>query len=155
MYQIRKIQNYTTYLCSDVVTLDPEKFRDLSYPYKGETEEDFLNYINGLDDDIIYDLLKELDKETMEQFKLITPDYINWKEYYNSNWDEDNSQFQIGEKDETYRKTGGFNPNSHFLLQIQINEQRSFVFFNILVYDSKKLFKMKKIIYKYKIRINE
>lgn len=38
-YQIRKVEKYWVKRQSEVVELDPEKFRDLSIPYVGNSEE--------------------------------------------------------------------------------------------------------------------
>ena len=46
MYQIRKCERYTSCSSSEAANLDPEKFKKLSVPFEGETEEDFLNYIS-------------------------------------------------------------------------------------------------------------
>jgi len=46
MYQIRLVEEKTIVQSSEVVTLDPQKFRNLSIPFEGEDEADFLKYIN-------------------------------------------------------------------------------------------------------------
>jgi hypothetical protein len=62
MYQIRKCQTWTVTSKTQTATLDPEKFRNLSTPYEGDSEEDFVNYVSGLYLDDIYE---ELDEETI------------------------------------------------------------------------------------------
>jgi len=105
MYQIRKCERVTSYLCSEVVTLDPEKFKNLSIPFEGETEEDFLNYIsqNTYEFDDIWD---EIDEETQEQLvSLLEPEMT---EYSNSTWKGEESWHESGRVDENWTNTGGF-----------------------------------------------
>ena len=40
MYQIRKCERVTICYCSEVANLDPEKFKNISIPFEGESEED-------------------------------------------------------------------------------------------------------------------
>ena len=104
MYQIRKCQEIVTYLSSPISTVDPEKFRNLSTPYSGNSEQEFLEYLNDLDIDDIYD---ELDEDTaIELSSFYNPE--EWEEYYNSTNKGENSWFEIGESNEEWRKTGGF-----------------------------------------------
>lgn len=105
MYQIRKCERYTSWQCSEVATLDPEKFKTLSIPFEGETEEDFLNYIseNTWDFEEIWD---ELDEETQDQLNSILDP--SWTEYSNSAYKFEDSWHESGKIDETWTKTGGF-----------------------------------------------
>lgn len=48
MYQIRKCQTYSVTSKTQTANLDPEKFRNLSTPYEGDSEEEFVNYISGI-----------------------------------------------------------------------------------------------------------
>ena len=45
MYQLRKCETYSVTRQTAVATLDPEKFRNISVPYEGDSEEEFVNYI--------------------------------------------------------------------------------------------------------------
>lgn len=111
-YQIRKVEQYTVWQATEVASLDPEDFKNLEEnPYTGETEEDFLKYIaefvgncrsDGFPDDLDSSVADELDKMV---------ENVNWKEYYNSSWDGEESWYQSGEVDESYGKTGGFKIN--------------------------------------------
>ena len=105
MYQIRKCERYTSWQCSEVATLDPEKFKTLSIPFEGETEEEFLNYIseNTWEFDEIWD---ELDEETQNQLSSILDP--SWTEYSNSAYKFEDSWHELGKGDETWTKTGGF-----------------------------------------------
>ena len=50
MIELRRCEKYTVYRSTETIKLDPEKFRNLEgYPYTGETDEDFLNYLNDSD----------------------------------------------------------------------------------------------------------
>ena len=104
MYQLRKGQNYRVYIVTQVANLDPEKFRNLSTPYEGDSEEEFVNYISGLYLDDIYE---ELDEETISELDKFF-DNVEWEEWYNSAWDGEESWFDIGEENPEYRRTGGF-----------------------------------------------
>lgn len=104
MYQIRKCQTYSVTSKTKTAFLDPEKFRNLSIPYEGDSEEDFVNYISEL---YIDDIYEELDEETLIELNKFYDD-IEWEEWYNSAWDGEESWFDIGEENEEYRRTGGF-----------------------------------------------
>jgi len=105
MYQIRKCERYTCCQSTEVANLDPEKFRDLSVPFEGESEEDFLSYIesNRWELEEIYE---ELDEETLSELnKLWDP---SWTEYYNSAYRFEDSWHELGSVDETWTKNGRF-----------------------------------------------
>ena len=105
MYQIRKCERYTSYLSSEVASLDPEKFRNLSVPFDGGTEEDFLNYISQNQYEL-EEIYEEIDEETMMELqKIWSPE---WTEYSNSAWKFEDSWHELGKVDETWTKTGGF-----------------------------------------------
>ena len=109
-YQIRKCEAYTVCQSTEVVELDPKKFKKLeNNPYTGETEEDFLNYIAEFANTCRYEgVPDDLDDNTKQEILKLTDD-ANWTEYHNSAWDGEQSWYQLGEADEKYRKTGGFN----------------------------------------------
>jgi len=104
MYQIRKCQTWTVTSKTQTATLDPEKFRNLSTPYEGDSEEEFVNYISGIYLDDIYE---ELDEETISELDKFF-DNVEWEEWYNSAWDGEESWFDIGEENPEFRRTGGF-----------------------------------------------
>ena len=100
MYQIRKCLQYNAIQTTDVITLDPNSFKNLGdYSYNGNSEEDFLNYINELDVYEIYDLI---DVETRDQLMKIHEE-ADWTEIYNSAWDRESSWLEIGKKDSDYK----------------------------------------------------
>jgi len=112
-YQIRKVEEVTSWSSSEVATLDPKKFKKLKEnPFTGETEQEFLKYIeefvnNSRCDGLPYDL----DDNTADEIRKISED-IKWTEFNNSAMSYENSWFQIGEVDKDYYKTGEF--NAHF-----------------------------------------
>lgn len=105
MYQIRKCERVTICYCSEPVTLNPDKFRNLSVPFEGETEEDFLNYISESKYDF-EDIWDEFDVETQEQLVYFLEPEMT--EYANSAWKFEDSWHESGRVDETWTKTGGF-----------------------------------------------
>ena len=111
-YQILKVEEITIWQATEVAELDPESFKNLEdNPYTGSTEEEFLNYIrkfinncrwDGVPSDIDTDVADELDKMI---------ENVKWTEYANSCEKGETSWFQSGEKNEEYRRTGGFKVN--------------------------------------------
>ena len=53
--QIRKCERVTSYNTSGVANLNPDDFRNISIPFEGETDEEFLTYLN----ENIYELVKD------------------------------------------------------------------------------------------------
>ena len=104
MYQIRKCQTYSVTSKTQTANLDPEKFRNLSTPYEGDSEEEFVNYISGIYLDDIYE---ELDEETISELDKFF-DNVEWEEWYNSAWDGEESWFDIGEDNDEWQRTGKF-----------------------------------------------
>ena len=105
MYQIRKCERYTSWQMTEVANLDPEKFRKLSVPFEGESEEDFLSYIESNRWEL-EETYEELDEETLSELnKLWDP---SWTEYYNSAYRFEDSWHELGSVDETWTKNGRF-----------------------------------------------
>ena len=105
MYQIRKCERVTTVSHSGTALLDPENFRNISIPYEGSTEEEFLQYLeeNRYELDEIWE---EIDEDTMTELnKLWEPE---WTEYDNSAWHGEESWLELGEPNPEYSKYGGF-----------------------------------------------
>lgn len=110
MYQIRKCQSITIVSKTQTANLDPEKFRNLSVPYEGNSEEEFVNYINELDFGQLYeenDISAELDQQSVLELNKFYED-AQWEEWYNSAFDAEESWLEIGEEDVTFRRSGGF-----------------------------------------------
>lgn len=111
-YQIRKVEEITIWQATEVAELDPEAFKNLEEnPYTGNSEEEFLNYIqefintcrwDGFPNDLDPDATDELDKLV---------ENVQWTQYANSCEKGETSWYQSGEKNEEYRKTGGFKIN--------------------------------------------
>lgn len=101
-YQIRKRENVTCYLASEIVELDDEAFRNLeNNPYTGNSEEEFLNYIAGLD---TWDgLPDDLEGDQYDQLDKVKGESIDMKEFANSAHKYENSWFEIGKKSEKYK----------------------------------------------------
>ena len=52
-------ETYSITRQTNTINLDPEKFRHISVPYEGNSEEDFVKYIAELD---FYEINSELDE---------------------------------------------------------------------------------------------
>jgi len=103
--QIRKCERVTVYNTTEVANLNPDDFRNLSVPFEGEGDEEFLAYLedNKWELEEIYE---EIDEDVLNELnKLWEPE---WTEYSNSAWDGEDSWLESGQEDESYRKTGGF-----------------------------------------------
>jgi hypothetical protein len=77
--EIRKCESITNHYVGEVANLDPEKFRNISKPYEGNSDQEFLDYIHKLGWEI-ENILDELDEETKEEgYKLVgAPEKIVW-----------------------------------------------------------------------------
>jgi hypothetical protein len=109
MYQIRKCERVTINYCSGVANLEPEKFKKISIPFEGETEEEFLNYISQNTWEF-GDIWNEFDEETQNQLDVLLEPEMT--EYANSSWKGEDSWHELGRVDESWTKTGGFEVNN-------------------------------------------
>ena len=109
MYQIRKCERVTINYCSGVANLEPEKFKKISIPFEGETEEEFLNYISQNTWEF-GDIWDEFDEETQNQLDVLLEPEMT--EYANSAWKGEDSWHELGRVDESCTKTGGFEVNN-------------------------------------------
>ena len=103
--QIRKCERVIVYNTTEVANLNPEDFKTISIPFEGETDEEFLSYLeeNKWDFEEIWE---EFSEETLSELnKLWEPE---WTEYSNSAWKGEESWLEGGEVNEEYTKTGGF-----------------------------------------------
>lgn len=106
-YQLRKRENVTCYLASEVVELDEDAFRQLSEnPYTGNSPQDFLKYIADMD--ISNGTPYELDMEQTEALQKLRGDEVRMEEFSNSAQNCEDSWLELGQKDEEYVKYGGF-----------------------------------------------
>lgn len=104
MLQIRRCEIFTIHQASEVANLDPERFRNLSVPYEGETDKEFLEYLHNRYD--LEEIWDEIDSESQNELtKLWEPD---WREYYNSAWKYEESWYESGKVNDVWTKTGGF-----------------------------------------------
>ena len=103
--QIRKCERVTVYNTTEVANLNPDDFRNLSVPFEGEGDEEFLAYLedNKWELEEIYE---EIDEDVLNELnKLWEPE---WTEYSNSAWNGEDSWLESGETNESHTKTGGF-----------------------------------------------
>ena len=111
-YQIRKVEEITIYRCTNVVELDDKKFKKLSEdPYTGTTAEDFANYLADKNFEELSIVMEDICPKTAEKLMEIVEG--GWEEYASSLDKYSNIHLQVGEKDESYRKTGGFRVDEH------------------------------------------
>jgi hypothetical protein len=112
MYQIRKCVTYTLVDATEVSNLNPEHFRNLSVPYEGNSEEEFLEYLDDNQYEF-YELSGELEeqgfKETAEELDKIG-DGSDYTTISNSAIKGEESWLELGEKDEKATKWGEFSP---------------------------------------------
>ena len=103
--QIRKCERVTVYNTTEVANLNPEDFKNISFPFEGESDEEFLSYLNENRYEL-EEIWEEFSEETLSELnKLWEPE---WTEYSNSAWKGEDSWLESGEINESYRKTGGF-----------------------------------------------
>ena len=104
--QIRKCERVTSYLSTEVANLNPEKFKNLSIPFEGESDEEFLSYLDENMYELYEVIYEEIDEETLTELsKVWEPE---WTEYSNSAWNGEDSWLEVGNVNEEYTKTGGF-----------------------------------------------
>ena len=106
-YKIRKRENVTLYLASEVIELEDKPFRELEEnPYTGDSQEEFLSYINNLN--LEFDNAPdELDYEVQDKLNKLGQN-IKWTEFGSSAQKGSDTWYELGEEDESYRRTGGF-----------------------------------------------
>jgi hypothetical protein len=103
-YQLRKCEKYTSWMAGPVADFDPEDFRNHeNNPYEGNSEEEFMNYIHNFEIDDV----DGLSDSTIDELYKLSND-CEMTEYSNSAWKYADIWFEIGEANEEYRKTGGF-----------------------------------------------
>ena len=103
--KIRKCERGVVWNSTEVANLNPEDFRKLSVPFEGESEEEFLTYLEEYKWEL-EDIYEEINEDVLNELnKLWEPE---WTEYSNSAWNGEDSWLESGEEDESCRKTGGF-----------------------------------------------
>jgi hypothetical protein len=104
--QIRKCERVTVFNSTEVANLNPEDFKNLSIPFEGETDEEFLAYLEENMYELYEVIYEEIDEDVLSELsKMWEPE---WTEYSNSAWDGEDSWLETGVIDEDYTKTGGF-----------------------------------------------
>jgi len=103
--QIRKCERVTVYNTTEVANLNPQDFKNISFPFEGESDEEFLSYLNENRYEL-EEIWEEFSEETLSELnKLWEPE---WTEYSNSAWKGEDSWLEGGEVNDEYTKTGGF-----------------------------------------------
>jgi len=110
-YQLRKVERYTNWEATEAVTLNPDDFTTLSTPYTGNTEEEFMNYIQELYHEDWYEICEELEElGSMEAADALSTLFEGEMEVYSSTTEKEEDMWvEIGEVNEEYSKYGGFN----------------------------------------------
>ncbi len=103
MYQIRKLEKYSVIRHSETAFLDPDDFRQ--YGYSGETEQEFLEFIENFDLDL--DLDSRLDEEALKELLKLKKDQ-KWTECYYSYWDGEDSWHESGKESEYESLRNGY-----------------------------------------------
>ena len=65
--QIRKCERVTVYNTTEVANLNPEKFKNLSIPFEGESDEEFLTYLDENMYELYEVIYEEIDEETLAE----------------------------------------------------------------------------------------
>jgi len=111
-YQIRKVERYTNWEATQAVDIDPNDFKDLvSFPYAGDSEQDFVEYIQDVYYEDWYEICEELESlDRLTSADALATIFEGEMEIYSSSTEkEEDSWLELGEIDETYSKYGGFN----------------------------------------------
>ena len=114
-YTLRKVERYTNWEATKPVTLNPEDFKTLSFPFEGETEQEFAQYIHDMYYEDWYELADELEEQgKMEAADALAILFEGDMEVYSSTTDkEEVAWIDSGEVDPEYTKWGGFKVNCH------------------------------------------
>jgi len=110
-YQIRKVESITIHRATCVIEVDDQYFRELCDPYTGNSAEEFAKYLAGIDlEELSYEV-EDTDMETGDKLRDLAAS--SWEQYASSAEDGSDIFLQIGEKDESYYKSGGFRIDEH------------------------------------------
>jgi len=108
-YYIRKVEKVTIWEATEPIELNPKSFKKLkSNPFKGSSEEDFLNYIESLRHDLPQEL-EDIDFEAYDKLTQLFDGELKQTMYTSSAEHSEESWLQIGKVDPSYTKQGGFN----------------------------------------------
>jgi|TARA_B110000977_G_scaffold149359_1_gene189323 hypothetical protein len=117
-YQIRKVERYTNWEATQAVDIDPNDFKDLATsPYEGDSEQDFVEYIQELYHEDWYEVCEELESlDRLTSADALSTIFEGEMEIYSSSTEkEERSWIELGEIDESYSKYGGFNQSASTL----------------------------------------
>lgn len=103
MYQIRKLERYSVIRHSETAFLDPDDFRQ--YGYTGDTEQQFLEFIENFDLDL--DLDSRLDEAVLKEILKLKKDQ-KWTECYFSYWDGEDSWHELGKESQYASMRNGY-----------------------------------------------
>lgn len=102
---IRKCEVFTVVQATESVELDPKKFRKIKeYPYTGNSDREFLEYIAGFD---FFELPDDLDDDIRDKLEKIGNE-AQMQQIRSSLDDREEIWFELGEPDTAYRKNGEF-----------------------------------------------
>ena len=109
-YQLRKVERYTNWEATEAVTLNPDDFTTLTTPYTGNTEEEFMNYIQELYHEDWYEICEELEElGSMDSADALSTLFEGEMEVYSSTTEKEEDMWvEVGEVNEEYSKYGGF-----------------------------------------------
>ena len=93
--EIRKCQKIISYQTSEVANLNPDDFRNLSIPFEGETDQEFLSYLNDNSYELYETIYEEIDNDVLIELSKFLE--TEWTEYHNSTWDAEDSWLESGE----------------------------------------------------------
>ena len=115
-FTIRRCERYTNWEATEPVSLNPEDFRDISFPFKGDGEEAFLRYIQSLEGSapvVWYSIAEELkSRDRVDACDALTNLFEGDMSLYSSTTDKyGDFWLDSGEVNEDYRKWGGFKVN--------------------------------------------
>jgi hypothetical protein len=107
-----KNNKYNTRTKTKAVDIDPNDFTDLAtFPYDGDSEQDFVEYIQELYYEDWYEICEELESlDRLTSADALATIFEGEMEIYSSSTEkEEVSWIEVGEIDESYVKYGGFN----------------------------------------------
>jgi len=104
----RRCESYTIGMATEPIEIDVDKLRNCVPPYEGEYHSDLLDYIqeNIVDN---YDEWSETNREVYgDEIDMLYLEELEKEEYFDSRDKFGNLWTEVGEPNERYGKTGGF-----------------------------------------------
>lgn len=115
-YFIRKAERYTVWEATEPVALNPEDFKTISFPFTGNSEEDFVNYIDKIYmEEDWYEIADELEQKGFKEAANALSNLFEGEAsiYSDTRHNSADEWLDIGEPNEAYRKMGRFKVNHH------------------------------------------